>query len=181
MAKPETERKRREVRAAIEADQAAAKAIKTDQNQSPSGLLNYSAQSQQKYPLALTPEHPDPAIANIIASMTFAGIPQHAIAKALKMGVDTIHRHYKYELETGQTKLVNRIAESLAQRALAGSDTAAIFLLKTRGMGQFNDRQTVDVNASVTVTHKAELLGELSRMLGKGITIDVEPEEEKPI
>jgi len=73
--------------------------------------------------------------------------------------------------------MVQKIAGSLAQRALAGSDTAAIFLLKTRGAGKFVERQAVDMN--VEVTHKAELVTQLAGMIGKGITIDAEPINEK--
>jgi hypothetical protein len=77
--------------------------------------------------------------------------------------------------------MVNDIASSLAQRAKAGSDTAAIFLLKTRGGGKFSERQQVELSGSVEVTHKAALIGELSAMLSRGITIDaeVEPVDEK--
>jgi hypothetical protein len=93
------------------------------------------------------------------------------------MGMDTLYKHYKHELETGQHAMVQKIAGSLAQRALAGSDTAAIFLLKTRGAGKFTERQTLDV--SVEVTHKAELVTELAGMIGRGIVIDAEPVDEK--
>jgi len=52
-------------------------------------------------------------------------------------------------------------------------------MLKTRGNGLFNDRLTIDVNANVSVTHKTELLQELSGLLTRGIVIDVEPEAQK--
>jgi hypothetical protein len=73
--------------------------------------------------------------------------------------------------------MVDKIAGSLAQRALAGSDTAAIFLLKTRGGGKFVERQQVDMN--VEVTHKTELVNQLAGMITRGITIDAEPVEQK--
>jgi hypothetical protein len=65
--------------------------------------------------------------------MVFAGMTQDTIAKVLKVGLDTLHTYYKGELDTGQASMVNDIAQSLAQRAKAGSDTAAIFLLKKIG------------------------------------------------
>jgi len=74
---------------------------------------------------------------------------------------------------------VQKIAGSLAQRALAGSDTAAIFLLKTRGQGKFTERQNLELSGSVEVTHKAELVSQLAGMIGRGITIDAEPVEQK--
>jgi len=117
-------------------------------------------------------QHPDPATAQTVANMVFCGQTQDTICRVLKMG-----KHYKHELETGQHAMVQKIAGSLAQRALAGSDTAAIFLLKTRGAGKFVERQAVDMN--VEVTHKAELVTQLAGMIGKGITIDAEPINEK--
>ena len=93
------------------------------------------------------------------------------------MGMDTLYKHYKHELETGQHAMVQKIAGSLAQRALGGSDTAAIFLLKTRGGGKFVERQQVDM--SVEVTHKAELVSQLAGMITQGVTIDAEPIEQK--
>ena len=122
-------------------------------------------------------QHPDPATAQTVANMVFCGQTQDTICRVLKMGMDTLYKHYKHELETGQHAMVQKIAGSLAQRALAGSDTAAIFLLKTRGAGKFTERQALDV--SVEVTHKAELVTELAGMIGRGIVIDAEPVDEK--
>lgn len=122
-------------------------------------------------------QHPDPATAQTVANMVFCGQTQETICRVLKMGMDTLYKHYKHELETGQYAMVQKIAGSLAQRALAGSDTAAIFLLKTRGNGKFVERQQVDM--SVEVTHKAELVNQLAGMITKGITIDAEPEPAK--
>ena len=133
---------------------------------------------------AVTPKndskkHPDQQLSAAVASMSFAGFTAVQVCNCLRISADTLYRYYRDEWENGHSNMVNQISGSLAQRALAGSDTAAIFLLKARGRGQFNERQTVDLNASVTVSHKAELLQELSGLLTRGIVIDVEPEPEK--
>jgi len=121
--------------------------------------------------------HPDSTLSAAVASMSFAGFDARRICSALRISPNTLHSHYQDEFENGCSRMVDRIAGSLAQRALAGSDTAAIFLLKTRGAGKFTERQTLDV--SVEVTHKAELVTELAGMIGRGIVIDAEPEPEK--
>lgn len=130
-------------------------------------------------PIKDSRQHPDRAVAATVANMVFAGMTQETICRVLKIGMDTLYKHYKHELDTGQSAMVNRISESLAQRALAGSDTAAIFLLKTRGGGKFTERQNVELSGSVEVTHKAALVTELSGLIARGITIDAEPEPEK--
>jgi hypothetical protein len=164
-------------------DKAAVKAAETDirqgdirQTTSLGDIVDYTT----SMPIVLQKDarqHPDPATAQTVANMVFCGQTQDTICRVLKMGMDTLYKHYKHELETGQHAMVQKIAGSLAQRALAGSDTAAIFLLKTRGAGKFTERQTLDV--SVEVTHKSELVTELAGMIGRGITIDAEPVDEK--
>ena len=124
--------------------------------------------------------HPDPAIAQTIANMVFAGMTQETICKVLKMGMDTLYKHYKHELDTGQAAIVNDIAQSLAQRAKAGSDTAAIFLLKTRGSGKFTERNAVELTGKdgnpIEITHRAEVVSRLAGTLAHGITLDGEAE-----
>jgi len=120
--------------------------------------------------------HPDPTLDAAVASMSFAGFDARRITSALRISNDTLFSYYRDAFENGSSRMIDRISGSLAQRALAGSDTAAIFLLKTRGMGQFSERATLDVN--VEVTHKTALVSELAGMLSRGRVIDVEPEKE---
>jgi hypothetical protein len=127
--------------------------------------------------------HPDPAVAQTVANMVFAGMTQDTICRVLKMGLDTLHNHYKHELETGQAGMVNQISTSLAQRALSGSDTAAIFQLKTRGNGKFSERNAIELTGAnggpIEIEHRAAILTGLAGALEKGITIDSEVEDEK--
>lgn len=131
-------------------------------------------------PIKDTRQHPDPAVAQTVANMTFAGMSQETIARVLKMGLDTLHKYYKHEVEHGQTAMVSNIAGSLAQRALSGSDTAAIFLLKTRGKGQFSERQQLELTGKdggpIQIEH-AMVLDRIASALEKGITIDHEPDD----
>jgi hypothetical protein len=124
--------------------------------------------------------HPDPAVAQTVANMVFAGMTQDTIARVLKVGLDTLHTHYKHELDTGQASMVNDIAQSLAQRAKAGSDTAAIFLLKTRGAGKFTERNGVELTGKdggpIEIAQRTEILQAVNGLLSKGITIDAEVE-----
>lgn len=158
----------------------AEKPLKADIRQVAGDIVEYNSQA----PIAPKKDprnHPDPNVGQAVANLVFAGMTQDTICRVLKIGLDTLHTHYRHELDTGQVSMVNDIAQSLAQRAKAGSDTAAIFLLKTRGGGKFSERQQVELSGSVEVTHKAALIGELSAMLSRGITIDgkAEPVDEK--
>jgi hypothetical protein len=125
-------------------------------------------------------QHPTPEVAQTVAQMVFAGMPQETIARVLKVSLDTLHTHYKHELDTGQASMVNDIAQSLAQRAKAGSDTAAIFLLKTRGAGKFTERNGVELTGKdggpIEIQQRTEILQAVNGLLSKGITIDGEAE-----
>jgi hypothetical protein len=134
-------------------------------------------------PLKDNRRHPDPAVAQTVANMVFAGMTQDTICRVLKMGLDTLHNHYKHELETGQAGMVNQISTSLAQRAMSGSDTAAIFLLKTRGGGKFTERNAIELTGAnggpIEIQQRTEILTGLAGLLERGITIDVTPEKKE--
>lgn len=122
-------------------------------------------------------KHPDETLRQVVANMSLAGFTVAQVCSSLRMSAETLMQHYRAEYENGGSNLVAEIAGSLAQRAKAGSDTAAIFLLKTRGGGKFLERQQVDL--SVEVTHKTELVRELAGLIGKGRTIEGEAVEVK--
>lgn len=130
-------------------------------------------------PINDTRRHPDSTLSAAVASMSFAGFDARRICSALRISPNTLHSHYQDEFENGCSRMVDRIAGSLAQRALAGSDTAAIFLLKTRGNGKFTERNGIELSGNIEVTHKAELVTQLAGMITQGITIDAEPVEQK--
>lgn len=122
--------------------------------------------------------HPDPILARSVATMALAGFPREQVCAALKISPETLAEHYHEEMTHGRTNIMAEVVGSLAQRAIAGSDTAAIWLTKTR-LG-WSDRQQVDMNANVEVVHhRGELVSELAGLIQKGITIDAEPEPEK--
>jgi len=131
-------------------------------------------------PIKDTRQHPDPAVAQTVANMVFAGMSQETIARVLKMGLDTLHKYYKHEVEHGQTAMVSNIAGSLAQRALSGSDTAAIFLLKTRGKGQFSERTQLELTGKdggpIQIEHQL-VLDRIASALERGVTIDHQPDD----
>jgi hypothetical protein len=154
---------------------------KNDLNANDGVVVNHTTKTIT--PIKDNRRHPDPAVAQTVANMVFAGMTQDTICRVLKMGLDTLHNHYKHELETGQAGMVNQISTSLAQRALSGSDTAAIFLLKTRGNGKFSERNALELTGKdggpIEIEHRAAILTGLAGALEKGITIDGEIEDEK--
>ncbi len=127
--------------------------------------------------------HPDPAIGQTVANMVFAGQTAETICRVLKMSMTTLYEHYKDEVETGQASMVSDISTSLAQRAKGGSDTAAIFLLKTRGNGKFTERNAVELTGAnggpIEIAQRTEILTGLAGLLERGITIDMTAEKKE--
>jgi hypothetical protein len=124
--------------------------------------------------------HPDANLAATIATMSFSGFTMSQVCSALRLSESTVREHYDYEFKNGQSNMVNDIAQSLAQRAKAGSDTAAIFLLKTRGAGKFTERNGIELTGkdggAIEIQKRTEILQTVSGLLNKGITIDGEAE-----
>lgn len=124
--------------------------------------------------------HPDANLAATIATMSFSGFTMSQVCSALRLSESTVREHYDYEFKNGQSNMVNDIAQSLAQRAKAGSDTAAIFLLKTRGAGKFTERNGIELTGkdggAIEIAQRTEILQTVSGLLNKGITIDGEAE-----
>ena len=127
--------------------------------------------------------HPDPTLAQSIATMSFAGFTMDKVCSALRLSESTVRKYYDHEFKNGQSNMVSEIAESLAQRAKGGSDTAAIFLLKTRGGGKFTERNAVELTGAnggpIEIQQRTEILTGLAGLLERGITIDVTPEKKE--
>lgn len=132
-------------------------------------------------PINDTRRHPDATLAQSVATMSFAGFTMDMVCRALRLSESTVRKHYDYEFKNGQSNMVSEIAGSLAQRAKAGSDTAAIFLLKTRGNGRFNDRQQLELSGQVEIVHKTELVQQLAGMLSAPNVIEGEVVDDKPV
>ena len=125
--------------------------------------------------------HPHPTIAQTVATMSLAGFTVRQVCEALKLSPETLSEHYDDEMKNGRIRMMTDVVGSLAQRAIAGSDTAAIFLAKAR-LG-WSDRQQVELTGKdggpIEIAQRTEILTGLAGLLERGITIDHEPEGEK--
>jgi hypothetical protein len=75
---------------------------------------------------------PDSLASQVEATAAF-GVPEQNIARVVGTDAKTLRKHYRDELETGQTKATAKVAENLFRKATTEgpqSVTAAIFWLK---------------------------------------------------
>lgn len=75
---------------------------------------------------------PDPAQRRQVEAMAAYGIPEIDIAAVLNVNPKTLRKHYREELDLGETKANAQVAGFLFNSARTGNVTAQIFWLKTR-------------------------------------------------
>ena len=79
------------------------------------------------------PAHePDPAHRRQVEAMAAYGIPESDISRVVGVDPKTLRKHYREELDLGETKANAQIAGFLFNSARNGNVTAQIFWLKTR-------------------------------------------------
>jgi hypothetical protein len=75
---------------------------------------------------------PDPASRRQVEAMAAYGIPEIDIARVVGVDPKTLRKHYRDELDMGETKANAQVAGFLFNAARSGNVTAQIFWLKTR-------------------------------------------------
>jgi hypothetical protein len=97
---------------------------------------------------------PDPITQRRVEAMAGYGVPEAEIAGVIGIDPKALRRHYRYELDHGQTKANARVAENLYRKATGeGREavTAAIFWLKTRAGWKETSVHEVNGSGSVVV------------------------------
>src|SRR5215208_3571410 len=75
---------------------------------------------------------PDPALRRQVEAMAAYGIPETDISRVVGIDAKTLRKHYREELDLGETKANAQVAGFLFNSARSGNVTAQIFWLKTR-------------------------------------------------
>jgi hypothetical protein len=79
------------------------------------------------------PRHqPDPAQRRQVETLAAYGIPEADISRVVGIDPKTLRKHYRDELDMGETKANAQVAGFLFNSAKNGNVTAQIFWLKTR-------------------------------------------------
>lgn len=76
----------------------------------------------------------------MVQMLKFSGYTDEDIASALHMSVETLLKHFSWELKNAKTLIVGDLATRAYTRARQGNDIMTMFLLKTRGNGQFSEK-----------------------------------------
>jgi hypothetical protein len=75
---------------------------------------------------------PDPSQRRQVEAMAAYGIPADDISRVVGVDAKTLRKHYREELDLGETKANAQVAGFLFNAAKNGNVTAQIFWLKTR-------------------------------------------------
>lgn len=95
-------------------------------------------------------EHPREELRPKIKIMAAIGIPHAQIAGVLKMGLDTLHNHYKDDLDYGATEANTVVGGKIFEAAKRG-ESWACSLWAARRMG-WKESQDVNLTGEMKVT-----------------------------
>src|SRR3954471_1411526 len=142
-----------------------------------------SRPSERRLDMGRRAHKPDAAQRRQVEAMAAYGIPADDISRVLGVDAKTLRKHYRDELDLGETKANAQVAGFLFNSARSGNVTAQIFWLKTRAKW----RETpLELRHSGSIGRKDlselsdEELMEMIQTLGTGVgltsmkTIDVE-------
>lgn len=79
----------------------------------------------------------------MVQMLKFSGYNDEDIASALHMSVETLLKHFEWELKHAKTLIMGDLATRAYTRARQGNDVMTIFLLKTRSNGAFSEKAAV--------------------------------------
>lgn len=68
-----------------------------------------------------------------VKDLAIAGVPNHLIAKILKIDTDTLVKYYSHVLECAEPEAVERISRTVMAQAEAGNEKSQALYLKTKG------------------------------------------------
>lgn len=76
----------------------------------------------------------------MVQMLKFSGYTDEDIAAGLHMSVETLLKHFAWELRNAKMLIMGDLATRAYTRARRGNDVMTIFLLKTRSDGAFSER-----------------------------------------
>lgn len=79
----------------------------------------------------------------MVKMLKFSGYTDEDVAGGLHMSVETLIKHFAFELKHAKMLLTGDLATRAYTRARRGNDIMTMFLLKTRGDGNFSEKAAV--------------------------------------
>jgi transposase len=93
--------------------------------------------------MAMTTHKPTDDQRHLVEVLVAGGTPKRTIARAMGIGMNTLRKRYKIELETGLEMANSKVVRRLYRLIEQGSTPATIFWLKTRA--GWKEGQTIEV------------------------------------
>jgi len=76
----------------------------------------------------------------VVIMLKFAGYTDEDVGKYMSMSVESLQKYFPDEVEIGKMGVVGDLTNRAVFRAQQGNDVLTMFLLKTRGGGNFSER-----------------------------------------
>lgn len=125
--------------------------------------------------------HPTDVQRKLVDELAGFGIPEHDIARRVinpatnePISPVTLRKHFRDELDVGHVRANEKVAGALFKNATTATETypggipvAQIFWLKTRGKGQWKDKQHIEVETPPSELEEKEIDDAIARLLAK--------------
>jgi transposase len=93
--------------------------------------------------MAMTAHSPTDDQRHLVEVLVAGGTPKRTIARAMGIGMNTLRKRYKVELDTGLEMANSKVVRRLYRLIEQGSTPATIFWLKTRA--GWKEGQTIEI------------------------------------
>jgi len=137
---------------------------------------------------------PDPAQRKQVQTLAAYGVPETDISRVVGIDPKTLRKHYRDELDLGETRANAQVAGFLFKAASNGNVTAQIFWLKTRArwketpsehwhagaVGTFDVHQLTDQALERIIAASPEGLAVTKPKRHTGVTLELEARTSEP-
>ncbi len=125
---------------------------------------------------------------NMVRMLKFCGNTDEDVAAILDMSVETLQKHFSFELQYAKTMVIADLATRAVVRARQGNDVLTMFLLKTRGGSQFSEKagtvaalnEALDGKGEIDAKRREDILTRVLDVLAPKVEKTKTSKTEKP-
>lgn len=115
----------------------------------------------------------------MVQMLKFSGYTDEDVASALYMSVETLQKHFDFELKNAKTLIIGDLATRAYVRARQGNDVMTMFLLKTRGGGAYSEKAAMAASITDSLKDAESLSDEKKAQVISSLVDLLSPKREK--
>lgn len=96
-----------------------------------------------------TPHIADDEAKQRVWDLVMSGTPQTIIAEIMGICMETLKKHYRYQLDNAKSEAIERIAKTVYSQAVCGNEKSQALYLKTQGASHgWVEKQVIETTAT---------------------------------